>query len=160
MYLIYGKNSCPYCVSAKELLETRGLDYEYLTLNVDFTREELLEKAPDAKTFPQIWHNSGDDIHHIGGASELKSYLVIQDVLDLLHTDVAEVTFRKVDGTERTMICTRNSEIIREETGDLPTTQTSRKKSEETISVYDLENNGWRSFRKDSLITFGVHNNV
>lgn len=52
---IYGKPRCPSCTRAKQLCELRGLDYEYKLLDADFTFDELLEKVPGAKTFPQIF---------------------------------------------------------------------------------------------------------
>ena len=51
---IYGKPMCPYCDKAKMLCEMRKLEYKYFMLNEDFTKEELLEKFPTARTFPQI----------------------------------------------------------------------------------------------------------
>lgn len=71
-YKIYGKNGCPFCDKAKKLLTIKGLEFEYLTLNTDYTFEELLELAPAAKTFPQIFN--GDRL--IGG------YVDLEDELD------------------------------------------------------------------------------
>jgi glutaredoxin 1 len=51
---IWGKPRCNFCEKAKQLCESRNLKYVYKQLDVDFTREEILEKFPDAKTFPQI----------------------------------------------------------------------------------------------------------
>ena len=58
--IIYGKESCPQCVTAKNLMD-RIKDTipifakcTYKKLDVDFTREELFAIFPDAKTFPQI----------------------------------------------------------------------------------------------------------
>ena len=54
MILIYGKPMCPFCDRAKALCEQRGFDYEYKTLGTDYTKEELLENFPGARTVPQI----------------------------------------------------------------------------------------------------------
>ena len=58
--ITYGKESCPQCVTAKNLMD-RIKDTipifakcTYKKLDVDFTREELFAIFPDAKTFPQI----------------------------------------------------------------------------------------------------------
>ena len=51
---IWGKPRCNFCEKAKQLCESRNLNYVYKQLDIDFTREEILEKFPDAKTFPQI----------------------------------------------------------------------------------------------------------
>ena len=70
---IYSKENCIYC--SKALLLAQKIDsnyeehtYEKFMLNEHFTREELVELFPDAKTFPQI---SIDKIK-IGGYDEFK----------------------------------------------------------------------------------------
>ena len=54
MIEIYGKPACPSCTKAKALCESRGYKFEYYTLGSEFTREELFEQFPTARTFPQI----------------------------------------------------------------------------------------------------------
>jgi glutaredoxin len=54
MILIYGKPQCPFCEKAKNLCEQRGYNYEYKTLDIDYTKEQLLETFPGARTVPQI----------------------------------------------------------------------------------------------------------
>lgn len=71
MILIYGKPQCPYCEKAKNLCEIRGLDYEYRSLGTDYTREELLETFPMARSVPQIVVNGTK----IGGYTELVNYI-------------------------------------------------------------------------------------
>jgi len=71
MITIYGKPSCPYCTKAKSLCESRDLDYEYKQLDVDFTRDEVLETFPGARTFPQIIVSGTK----IGGYDKLGTYL-------------------------------------------------------------------------------------
>jgi len=68
MIEIYGKTQCPYCDMAKALCEQQKMDYQYKLLGFDFTREELMEKFPGARTFPQIIV----DGNKIGGYTELK----------------------------------------------------------------------------------------
>jgi glutaredoxin 3 len=71
MIEIYGKPMCPYCDKAKALCETRGLDYTYKSLGTDYTKEELLEKFPGARTVPQITVRGVA----IGGFDQLGPYL-------------------------------------------------------------------------------------
>lgn len=71
MILIYGKPGCPFCEKAKTLCEIRGLAYEYKSMGTDFTREELLETFPMAKTVPQIVVNGVK----IGGYEDLTKYI-------------------------------------------------------------------------------------
>ena len=71
MIEIYGKPQCPFCDQAKALCETRKLPFKYFQLDVDFTRDEVLEMFPGARTFPQI------KVHgtKIGGYDKLPTYL-------------------------------------------------------------------------------------
>ena len=54
MIEIDGKPACPHCDQAKRICEQRELKYKYFQLDTDFTREEVLEMFPGARTFPQI----------------------------------------------------------------------------------------------------------
>ena len=54
MIEIWGKPACPHCDQAKQFCETRGYEFTYKQLDVDFTREEVFENFPGARTFPQI----------------------------------------------------------------------------------------------------------
>ena len=71
MIEIYGKPACPFCDMAKALCETRRLPFKYFQLDTDFTREEVLEMFPGARTFPQIKVNGTS----IGGKDQLVTYL-------------------------------------------------------------------------------------
>lgn len=67
MIRIYGKEQCSFCDAAKRLLDQHGIAYEYSQLGLDFTKEELSNIAPHARTFPQIFL---DEIN-IGGYQDL-----------------------------------------------------------------------------------------
>mgnify|MGYP003321891282 FL=1 len=71
MIEIYGKTQCPFCDKAKALCEKQGLEYTYKQLDTDFTREELFELFPGARTFPQIKF----DGENIGGYTNLEEKL-------------------------------------------------------------------------------------
>ena len=64
---VYSWAVCPYCVRAKELLKSKNLDFEDISL--DGKRDELLAlvKQTGQRTVPQIF--IGDQF--IGGFSEL-----------------------------------------------------------------------------------------
>ena len=66
---IYSKPACPFCVQAKALAEKEGYQLTYKMLDEDFTREELFEVFPTARTFPQIIV----DGEKIGGFTEFKA---------------------------------------------------------------------------------------
>lgn len=71
MIEIYGKPACPFCEQAKQLCEQMQLDYVYKSMGDDFTREELLEMFPAARTVPQIIINGTK----IGGYDQLTKYI-------------------------------------------------------------------------------------
>jgi glutaredoxin 3 len=64
---IYTKQGCPACDSAKTTLQNINKPFVEYKFNEDFTREVLLSKFPEAKTFPVIVI----DGFHIGGYREL-----------------------------------------------------------------------------------------
>jgi glutaredoxin len=69
--IVWSKYNCPYCDQAKALLTQRGIKYEERKIGDGYTREELLEAVPNARTVPQIF------IHNqlIGGFTELRQHL-------------------------------------------------------------------------------------
>jgi hypothetical protein len=69
-------------------------------------------------------------------------------LLGLLQSEIVELTFTKKDGTERIMKCTLSELKIATE---FAPKGVERSKKDEAVAVFDLENNGWRSFRWDSL---------
>ena len=71
MILIYGKPNCPFCERAKALCEQRNFDYEYKTLDEDYTKEQLLEWFPGARTVPQIVVNGVK----VGGFEQFTKYI-------------------------------------------------------------------------------------
>jgi len=68
---VWTKDACPYCVQAKALLEQQGIEYEEKRIGVDYTREQLLEAVPTARTVPQIFL----DGEHVGGFTQLRQKL-------------------------------------------------------------------------------------
>lgn len=64
---VYSKDACSYCTKAINLLETTDLEFTVHKLDKDFTRDEILEQFPDARTFPIITL----DNMWIGGYTEL-----------------------------------------------------------------------------------------
>lgn len=68
---VYTKQNCVYCEKAKMLLINKGISYNELKLNEDFTRESLLELFPSVKSFPVIVV----DGFNIGGCNELQLIL-------------------------------------------------------------------------------------
>lgn len=54
--IVWSKDYCPYCVNAKKLLDIKGIAYEERNISQgEWTREQLLEAVPGARTVPQIF---------------------------------------------------------------------------------------------------------
>ncbi len=73
----------------------------------------------------------------------------------VLQTGVANVTFMKKDGTQRTMLCTLMPGSLPAQT-DLEEAVQKKTPNPDVLAVWDLENKGWRSFRYDSVLGFSV----
>ena len=71
MITIYGKPSCGFCTKAKNLCESRSLDYEYKDVTTATFMEELKTAYPEVRAVPQIWVNDT----HVGGYNDLVSYI-------------------------------------------------------------------------------------
>lgn len=74
---VYGKDDCSYCKRAVSLLTAKNLSFDYKKLGEHFTREELLQEFPSAKTFPQVRETNGKigPAMNIGGYDDLVLYL-------------------------------------------------------------------------------------
>ena len=70
--VVWSKNQCPYCEQAKALLKMKGIAFEERNIQTDFTKEQLLEAVPTARTLPQIFLDDA----HVGGFNELRQKLV------------------------------------------------------------------------------------
>lgn len=69
--VIWSKDKCTHCDQAKALLRLRDIHYEERNINKDYTKEQLLESVPHARSVPQIFV----DDKLVGGLAELKKYL-------------------------------------------------------------------------------------
>ena len=69
--IVWSKYHCPYCDQAKALLTQKGIAFEERKIGDGYTREELLEAIPTARTVPQIILNG----ELVGGFTELKAKL-------------------------------------------------------------------------------------
>jgi glutaredoxin len=69
--IVWSKYNCPYCDQAKALLTQKGYTIEERKIGDGYTKEDLLEAVPTARTVPQIFINE----ELIGGFTELKKKL-------------------------------------------------------------------------------------
>jgi glutaredoxin 3 len=74
---MYVTNYCPYCTTAKALLDKRGVKYEVIDVTNDHDKRAWLVQATGGKrTVPQIFIGGkpvggSDDIHALDRAGEL-----------------------------------------------------------------------------------------
>jgi len=64
---LYTTPWCPYCVKAKHLLTSKGVEFEDVDVSREPAMRREMEKLSRRSTVPQIW--IGDK--HIGGCDEL-----------------------------------------------------------------------------------------
>jgi glutaredoxin len=70
--VVWSKENCTFCDQAKQLLDSKRIQYTEKKIGEGFTREQLLEEVPNARSVPQIFL-AGE---YVGGFPELKEYLV------------------------------------------------------------------------------------
>ena len=65
---VYSTAVCPYCVAAKNLLKSRGLEWVELRIDTDAAlRDTMLARSGGRRTVPQIFVND----QHVGGYDDL-----------------------------------------------------------------------------------------
>ena len=67
--IVWSRDNCTFCVQAKALLTQRGIEYEERKIGAEYTKEDLLEAVPNARSVPQIFL----DGELIGGFTELRA---------------------------------------------------------------------------------------
>ena len=78
-YLVIGKESCPYCTKAKDLLDVCDAEYEYLDRqqvnSADVAKLEALA-GQEFRTVPQIFRLVDDKLTYVGGYRELSQSII------------------------------------------------------------------------------------
>lgn len=65
--LIYTKGYCPYCVRAKQLLDSKNVNYVEIAIDeIPAKRDEMIARS-GRTTVPQIFINN----QHVGGCDDL-----------------------------------------------------------------------------------------
>jgi glutaredoxin 3 len=79
---IYTRPLCPYCTAARDLLDSKGVEYEDLDISgKPELRAEMIQRSGGRMTVPQIFvgerHLGGcDDIYALDARGELDPVLV------------------------------------------------------------------------------------
>ena len=80
---IYTKFGCPYCVRAKQLLDSKGVRYTEHDVSMGGAkRAQMVARAPGARTVPQVFINDlaiggSDDLSALDSAGKLDNLLGI-----------------------------------------------------------------------------------
>ena len=77
------------------------------------------------------------------------------EITDMLYERIVTVKFKKADGSERVMKCTLMQSMIPQTTKTVAETNNTvkeRRENDSVVAAWDVEAEGWRSFRLDSII--------
>lgn len=77
-----------------------------------------------------------------------------EGIRNILRSSVIDITFTKADGSTRVMKCTLNEEFLPKM--EKKENTTPRNVNPDVCPVWDMENESWRSFRWDSIISIGI----
>jgi hypothetical protein len=80
-----------------------------------------------------------------------------EEIQSILKRGECEVIFRKKDGSEREMLCTLHPDYLPQRDEDPSAGGGKSTATEETVVVWDIEAEAWRSFRIDSIIQGPTH---
>ena len=70
--IVWTKDNCKYCALAKEQLSSYKITFEERNISKgQWSKEQLLQSVPDAKTVPQIFIRG----QYVGGYSDLLQYI-------------------------------------------------------------------------------------
>jgi glutaredoxin 3 len=69
--IIYSKDNCPNCLTAKQILTSKNLEYIDVDIELGSRWQNMLREYPDAKQMPQIFIND----QRVGGLAGLQAAL-------------------------------------------------------------------------------------
>ncbi|MEA5563507.1 glutaredoxin 3 [Planktothrix agardhii] len=78
---IYTWRTCPFCIRAKELLKSKGVDFtEYSIDGDEVARDQMAQRANGRRSLPQIFIDNQyiggcDDLHALDGQGKLDPLL-------------------------------------------------------------------------------------
>jgi glutaredoxin len=74
--VMYTKRNCKFCADAEVELHNRNIPIEKLVVGYDMTKEQLLQRVPNATTVPQIFVYDENNVETlVGGYTELMKFL-------------------------------------------------------------------------------------
>ena len=78
--IVYSSANCSYCTRAKQLLESKGIEYQEIRVDVDPQAREKMMEQSGRRTVPQIFINDQsiggyDDLYALDKAGKLDALL-------------------------------------------------------------------------------------
>ncbi len=78
--IVYSSANCSYCTRAKQLLESKGIEYEEIRVDLDAQAREKMMEQSGRRTVPQIFINDQsiggyDDLYALDKAGKLDALL-------------------------------------------------------------------------------------
>ena len=113
-----------------------------MTQDRDAYEQELKRQQQDPRH--NQWGYFGDPQERI---ARMKGIPTKEGLLKMLQEGTYTVTFKKLNGDERVMTCTKSFDIIPKEHQP----KTNKETKLENITVWDTNANGWRSFVYDRV---------
>ena len=85
-----------------------------------------------------------------------------EEMINFLKEDVCRVTFNKVNGDTRLMYCTLNHSFLpgNDRMVNQVGFESKKQVNEKILAVWDIDAQGWRSFRIDSVTHFDMNPNA
>jgi hypothetical protein len=83
-----------------------------------------------------------------------------EELKSILLDHVAMVKFTKTDGTEREMRCTLISHYIPQTVSEETIKKSTKSENPDVLAVWDVDSDGWRSFKLDSILSVKVESEV
>lgn len=83
----------------------------------------------------------------------MKNQVMFNILKDILADGAHNIVFMKADESFRPMRCTRDIAIIEEFIGPVDMSANTPAVNTETIKVFDVQAEAWRSFRIDRLVS-------
>jgi hypothetical protein len=134
-----------------------GQEYEY---HVSENQVEIYETRYDSASKKEIFNGSWPELKEycseertVKESNEPNHAFDTQQGKDwlksILNDGVATIIFNKADGTERVMKCTLDRKVVPQVVKE--ETKKTKAISDDVLPVYDVEAQGWRSFRWDSI---------
>lgn len=74
---------------------------------------------------------------------------------EILKQNVVSISFKKVDGSDRKMLCSLKDDLVPAREAKEPS-EKKKAENENVLPVWDLEKNAFRSFRIDSLSDYRI----